>query len=285
MEMQLLSNVDPYFKANAVLSIPGGEGLEVEEGYVQLVSIPRLLVTVGKLKMPFGRENATHTHALLTIDKSLVGQRVFGEEGLNDVGVWGAYLLPTPWFSELTLGVDRGSNEVVYGSGKPGGIGAMAHWKNLFDLSYTTSVEVGLSGATGEDAFDGRSVVGGVDVTLKGHGSGRHQWNRFVWQNEYLFMSRPGAPDDARLGGAYSTFEYALTRRLWLGARGDIVGVPEPDEGGRSYAATLIGVLAPTEFSALRVQAQRQFLPGGHTADSVVGQLNFTIGVHPAHSY
>jgi hypothetical protein len=283
MELQILSVVDPYFKANAVLSIPGTEGIEVEEGYVTLTSIPRVLVTVGKIKEPFGRENATHTHALLTIDKSLIGQRVFGGEGLNDVGVNAAVLLPTPWYSELTVGVDRGTNEIALNSGDPLGLGYMAHWKNMFDLSYSTSVELGLSGLTGKNATDGQTVVGGVDLTLKSRGAGRRQFNRVIWQNEYLLMKRPGAPDDSTVGGLYSTLEYSLNKEIWVGGRFDYVGLPAPKDA--SLAATGIVVFAPTEFSAIRLQYQHQWLPDGHAVDSVTSQLNFTIGVHPAHSY
>jgi hypothetical protein len=283
MELQIQSVVDPYFKANVVLSVPGTEGIEVEEGFVTFTSIPRVLVNVGKIKEPFGRENATHTHALLTIDKSLIGQRIFGGEGLNDMAVNAAWLLPTPWFSELTVGVDRGTNEVAMGSGDPLGLGVMAHWKNMFDLSYSTSAELGVSGLTGENAFDGRTVVGGVDLTLKSRGSGRHQFNRIIWQNEYLFMNRPGAPDDATVGGLYSTLEYSLGKQVWLGARFDMVGLPKPTAA--SFAGSGILVYAPTEFSDVRLQYQHQWLPDGHASDSVTGQLNFTIGVHPAHSY
>lgn len=285
MELQLQSNVDPYFKANIILAIPGTEGIEVEEGYVQLVSVPRLLLTVGKVREVFGRENLTHTHAWLTIDKSIIGQRILGAEGLDDVAAQAAVLLPLPWFSEVTVAVDRGAHEVLYGSGRPEGLGTMAHWKNQLDLSYATSLEIGVSGATGLNAFDGRTVAEGVDVTLRTHGKGPHQSNRLIWQSEYLAMQRGGADADAQVGGLYSTVEYSFTRRFWLGGRFDFVGLPEPEEGGRTTAGSLVAVLAPTEFSALRLQAQRQYAPDGHTVDSVVGQLNFTIGAHPAHAY
>jgi len=201
------------------------------------------------------------------------------------VAVNAQLLLPTPWYSELTLGIDRGTNEDVLGSGDPLGVSGMAHWKNLFDLSSGTTLEVGLSGLTGQNSYDGNSVVAGTDITLKGHGRGRRQFNKVIWQNEYLWMDIEKAPADAKLGGLYSTVEYALTRRFWLGGRYDLVGIPEPPEGEQSQAGTLIGVFVPTEFSAIRLQAQRQFLPDDHTVDSVVAQLNFTIGVHPAHSY
>ncbi len=282
LEIQFQAAVDPYFKANLVVAIPGDEPFEVEEGYLTLTSLPRVLVNIGKIKEPFGRENLAHTHALLTIDKSLIGQRVFGEEGLNDIGLNAQILLPTPWFSELTIGGDAGNNEVVLGSGDPEGLSGMVHWKNLFDLGETATLEAGISGLIGKNAFDGRSIVAGADVTIKGGGRGRRQWNRYVWQNEFLIMDRQGADEDARLGGLYSTFEYALSRRWWIGGRYDYVGVFSDDT---AMAGTLIGVFAPTEFSAVRIQAQRQFLPDGHTADSIVGQLNFTLGAHPAHSY
>jgi hypothetical protein len=193
--------------------------------------------------------------------------------------------MPTPWFSELTVGVDRGSNEVVLNSGEPGGLGLVAHYKSLFDVSSGATLELGVSGLSGRNAYDGNSVVAGTDITLKTHGRGRRQFNKLVWQNEYLWMTVEDAPADSELGGLYSTIEYALTRRFWIGGRYDLVGIPEPPEGGRTQGATLIGVFAPTEFSAIRLQGQRQFLPDDHTVDSVVAQLNFTIGAHPAHSY
>lgn len=283
-ELQLKAAVDPYLDANLTLSMHGIEGIELEEGIVRLVSLPRVTVSVGKIKAPFGRENLAHTHALLTIDRSLVGQRVFGAEGLNDVGVHGAVLLPAPWYSEVTLGVDAGANERILGSGLPGAFGYLGHWKNLVDLSSGTSLEVGVSGYGGLDPFGEIATVGGVDVTLKGHGRGHRQFNRVIWQSEYLLLRRAGDPEDPVVGGLYSTLEYALTRRFWLGGRFDLVGLPEPADE-RTWGATAIAIYAPTEFSAIRLQAQRQLLPDGDTVDSVVSQLNFTIGAHPAHAY
>ncbi|GDX83249.1 hypothetical protein LBMAG42_50600 [Deltaproteobacteria bacterium] len=284
MELQIAANVDPFFKANIILAIPGTEGVEVEEGYVQLLSLPRTIVTIGKIKEAFGRENPTHTHGWLTVDNSLIGQALLGGEGLNDVGVNAAVLLPTPWYSELTASVDRGSNEGLFNSGNPTGFGYLAHWKNQIDLSYESSIELGLSGAAGENDGGGVTKLGGVDVTFKSHGRGQHQFNRVIWQSELMFMDRDG--DGARqLGGLYSTLEYSLSSHVWIGGRYDLVGLPALRDTERAQAASLIGVYAPTEFSAFRLQAQHQWLPGGHTVDSIVGQLNFTIGVHPAHSY
>ena len=278
IEVQFDAAVDPYFKAKVVLALPGGEGVEAEEAFVSLVSVPRLLVNIGKFKQPFGRENLLHRHALPTADRSLIGQAMFGEEGLNDMGVHAAVLLPTPWFSELTVGGDAGNNEVVYGSGEPDGLGAMAHWKNLLDAG-STSVELGLSGLTGR-APGGRTTAEGVDLTVKARGRGPHQFQRLVWQSEGMIAQLPerGEP----LAGFYSTLEGSFNKRFWLGGRYDRVGL---DADTASQAATAVATLVPTEFSAVRVQAQRQFLPEGHVIDSALAQLTFSIGAHPAHAY
>lgn len=275
-ELRLAAAVDPYFKGDFTLAMHGIEGVEIEEGYVQMVAVPRLTLSIGKFKEPFGRENLAHTHALLTIDRSLVGQRLLGDEGLNDVALSAALLLPTPWFSELSLVGDAGNNEVLYGSGLPEGFGAMAHWKNLVDLSYETTLELGVSGATGLDAAGGRTVLAGADLTLRSHGRGKRQHNKLIWQTEYLWLK-----DD--VGGLYSTLEYALTRRFWAGGRFDLVGFPG-EAADRVYGGTLLLAFVPTEFSAIRLQGQRQFL-ADEVVDSVVAQLNFTLGAHPAHAY
>lgn len=282
-EVQFQAAVDPYFKANAVLAIPGVEGIEIEEGFATLTALPRILIDVGKQKESFGRENLLHTHAYLTIDKSLIGQRMFGEEGLNDMAIDAAVLLPLPWYSELTVGVDAGGNEVAFGSGEPLGLGTLAHWKNVVDLGSYSAVEIGASGLAGRNAFDGESVAGGADLTFKSHGKGRRQWDRLTWQSEVMFLQRDGADDAPRIGGLYSTLEVSPSKRVWLGGRFDQVGL-FTDEAP-TYGATLIGVFVPTEFSSVRLQAQRQFLPDGHTVDSLTSQLNFTIGAHPAHAY
>lgn len=283
LELQLTAAVDPYLKANMILAIPGGEGIEAEEVYLTFTSIPRVLINVGKMREPFGRENLAHTHALLTIDRALISQRVFGAEGQSDMGVNAALLLPLPWYSELILGVDAGKNEVLYDSGLPGGLGSYARWKNQGDLGATGSLELGVSGATGLNAYEGRSLAGGADLTFRASGRAQNQWRRLIWQNELLVMSRENAPDDAQLGGLYSTLELSPSKRVWVGGRFDYVGLFSAE--APTVGATAIAMFTPTEFSAFRLQAQRQFLPDNHTVDSLVAQANFTIGTHPAHNY
>ena len=58
MEVQLTSFVDAYFKADMILALPGGEGIEVEEGFVTTQGLPyNLTLKAGKFYADLGRHN------------------------------------------------------------------------------------------------------------------------------------------------------------------------------------------------------------------------------------
>ena len=40
LELQLSAFVDPYLKADLIFAVPGGEGLELEEGYLTSLESP-----------------------------------------------------------------------------------------------------------------------------------------------------------------------------------------------------------------------------------------------------
>src|SRR4030095_4354315 len=96
--------VDPYGRADFCVSF-GEEGVELEEGFLTLTSLPGgLLTKVGKMRAAFGKVNTLHNHILPWADRPLVTQNlVGGEEGINDAGVSVARLIPNPWmFLEVT---------------------------------------------------------------------------------------------------------------------------------------------------------------------------------------
>src|SRR5262249_26100475 len=74
-ELQLTSNVDTYFKLNALTSLhkEGGEWkFEPEEIYAESLSIPSLILKVGKMKAAVGKYNAYHKHAYPFLDQNLI---------------------------------------------------------------------------------------------------------------------------------------------------------------------------------------------------------------------
>jgi len=57
LELQFVANVDPYFTANLIFTVPGETGFGLEEGYVTPSFKPAgFEARIGKIKVPFGRE-------------------------------------------------------------------------------------------------------------------------------------------------------------------------------------------------------------------------------------
>ena len=98
-EVTFQAVVDPYARADVFLSA-SPDGLEVEEGFLTLTSLPGgLLAKVGKMKEQFGKANTMHAHTLPWVDVPIVMKNFLGgEEGLNDSGVSVSKLLMNPLF-------------------------------------------------------------------------------------------------------------------------------------------------------------------------------------------
>ena len=293
LELQLMSNVDPYFLANVRLSLPEGEGIGLEEGYVIPSYTPfGIQARIGKMRVPFGRENVIHTHALPFIDKSLVGTAVFGEESLGEVGVELSYLFPLPWYALLTAGGYNGDNEVEFRSPVPYDLLGAASLQNLFDLTDDAALEVGLSYAAGNNASRRLAQVVDAYAMLKWRPARPFRDRGLVLVVEAMYATRPNttfdvdpALTDPSIGGAYAYLQWRLAQRWYTGARFDTLGLPG-ETIGSSRRGSAILVFAPTEFSAIRLQLEATREPG--KPDLVYAgllQLNFTLGAHPAHSY
>ena len=117
-ELQFVSDVDVYFKANALFSInrptPAQDyKIDPEEVYVETISLPVVTLKAGKFKAALGRHNQLHTHAFPFIDAPIVNRKVLGDEGLNEVGLSASTLIPAPWFMEITAQVLGGENSNI----------------------------------------------------------------------------------------------------------------------------------------------------------------------------
>src|SRR5688572_22933662 len=111
-ELSLQAVVDPYARADFFLAA-SPEGLEIEEGFLTLTSLPGgLQAKVGKMKQQFGKVNTLHPHSLPWVDAPLVVKNLLGgEEGLNDSGVSVSKLVLNPWlFLEATGQLYQGSS-------------------------------------------------------------------------------------------------------------------------------------------------------------------------------
>jgi hypothetical protein len=308
-EFQFDSDVDPYTRMSLLLAIHSSYesnsgvveekwSIEPEEGFVESNAVSDVTLKIGKFKAAMGKHNTLHTHAFTFIDSPLANVNLLGEEGLNDVGASAAILLPTSWYSEVTLQYFRGEGEnAEFNSPTPGDGVGLAHWKNLFDLTDALTVEFGASYAGGANSLYGTTTLTGADLTFKWRptdAGGRYQ--SLLWATEYLgrTQSQTGVTDEKGSGVA-TWLQYQFAERwsvlyrydnLIVENSFDSVSLPN-DTWNRNSAGILY---KPTEFSSYKLEVNQRTggLPsvtGETTENAVFLQANFTIGAHPGHAY
>jgi hypothetical protein len=126
VEANFSGAVDPYFRGNAniLFSVDaGGESfLELEEAWLETVSLPaNLQLRAGQILTDFGRINPQHPHAWAFVDVPLVNARFLGPDGLRNPGARLAWLAPTPFFSELSMGIQNSHGETASSFRSAGG--------------------------------------------------------------------------------------------------------------------------------------------------------------------
>lgn len=314
-EVGLAAAVDPYFRADLIIALHRHEGefhVEVEEGYVTTLFLPRVTLRAGKFYLPFGRHNTLHTHAFPFVDAPLTHTMFFGHEGLNEAAVEAAVLVPLPWFVEVSAWAANGDNEVLFHALKGRDLAYGGRLHTLIEAGESVTTEIGGSYAGGRNVAGGWSHVIGGDLTLRWRPASRERYNQLIWQSEYVQLRRTGprpvAPangggeEDADhehgtdldtlmasqaalasgLGGLYSFVAAQVAQRWWVQARFDALGYPCGEGGSRLHRASGLLAFVPTEFSAIRLQYS-YFHEG--RVHQVLFQVNVTMGAHPAHAY
>ncbi len=201
LELGFKGAVDPYFTGEVYLVYfldPEGESrFELEEAFATTRALPfgaeqlGLQAELGTFFTEFGRINPAHPHAWDWQDQPFVWSRFFGGDGLRGPGMRLSWLTPLPWFSELMVGVQNcnGETQVSFCANDevfaerpiggrpfvetnvqdPGDFTWLLRWVNGFDLSETTSTQVGISSLFGPNATGSSgstSIVGG-DLVVK----------------------------------------------------------------------------------------------------------------------
>lgn len=109
IEIAANGNLNPYTRADFYIA-NHGEGFELEEGYVTFLrGLPlKMQLRAGKYLVDFGRLNILHPHAYSFIERPLIHRTMFGFDGFIDIGFNASLLLPTPFYSKLSLNLLAG---------------------------------------------------------------------------------------------------------------------------------------------------------------------------------
>ena len=264
-EIALDGAVDPYFKgfANIVFKLDqdNGTAVELEEVYALSSSLPKnLQLKAGQFFANFGRQNSQHPHQWAFVDQPLILNRAFGPDGLRNVGTQLSWLVPTPFYTELFLGVFDGEGGTAFNFRNPGeddgngvnrlhgrasfhrplrGAGDLLFTPRLvssFEISDTQTILAGLSGALGPNSSGPhrRTEIFGADLFWKWKPENSHGGFPFVsWQTEAL-SGRYGLAEDLsgptrlpaenlRDWGFYSQLLWGFQRGWVAGLRGEHV--------------------------------------------------------------
>ncbi len=262
-EIALDGAVDPYFKgfANIVFKLENNNetAVELEEAFLQSTSLPgNLQLKAGQFFTAFGRQNPQHPHQWAFVDSPIISTRAFGPDGLRNVGTQLSWLAPTPFYTELFLGISDGEGGTAHSfrnTGEDDGTGVNRfagrattdrHLRGPQDLLFTprvvSSFEItdtqtlvgGLSGAFGanDTGPHSRTEIYGADIFWKWKPANAQAGFPFVsWQTEAIYR-RFGAGADAfaptplrseniKDWGAYSQVLWGFKPRWVTGIRGD----------------------------------------------------------------
>lgn len=324
VEFGMSAVVDPFFKAQMTVAIEEGEDFNLEEFYVTATHMPLGLgLQIGKTFQPMGKHNRLHTHAYPFLDGPWINQVLLGEEGLNEIGVQLSYLPPLNWYSEFTLNTFTPGDDGPFIKGEDKKLGFTGNWRNLWDISDDTTLDLGVSYSGGKGAADrpdlltqpfvmegdgpvdlpgvdeeGSSDYGvwGMDLTFKHVSNNYHSWDTGL---EYL-AGRASAPnaDAITLDGLTAYVRAQMSRRWWAQVRGDwlgfendfdhgvdLDGAPRLRSGDLPQKYSFLVAFVMSEFTAVRLQYAHIDRIVEPVENQVALQMNVTFGAHPAHSY
>jgi hypothetical protein len=295
--------VDPYFRADSFITFTL-DSVEVEEAYMTTLSLPfNLQIRAGKMRSKFGKINLQHTHVQDFVDVPLpYGTFVNGE--LSPVGAEFNYLLPLPWYAELSASINSPTEGApsFAPSSDANNVGLLLYTANLtnfFELSDALSVSVIGSFATGSNGTAHHNRTNLYDGTLfiKYRPLQSSSYQAVKLLSEFMLQQATIAEGSFTAWGAYAYILDRFAQRWDAGFRFDFVNSnqplfpseqPQPGElfpAQKEYRYSALLRFSPSEFS--RIELQYDFYNPSFRSNfnAVFLQFQYAIGAHGAHPF
>ena len=292
-EIGLQAIIDPYARGDFFLSF-GEQGVNLEEGYITFTALPAGFVArAGKMRAAFGKMNTLHNHVLPFVDRPLVtNSLVAGEDGIDDAGFSIDHVIPAPKgiYLNLTGQVFRGDSgegdQNVFQAARKSDVSTVAHLRAYKDITESTNLDIGLSYGRGHNDAGPNLITSlyGIDATLRWKPLRRSIYHSFVSRNEFIWSQRQQLPTEQRAFGFYTSGEYQLGRRWFMGGRFDwsdrARDAALTDKGG-----SIILTYWPSEFSQIRGQYRFTNYANDIKTNELLFQILFSLGAHGAHPF
>jgi hypothetical protein len=317
-ELSLQASLDPFSRAKLFISRheAGPEvaafaeaghaeehaeegGFDVEEGYVEWVSLPGGLgLKLGKFQQRFGTLNRWHSHALPFQSRSLPHLAYLGEEALAQTGASVSWLVPLGGGAagtyEVAVEVTRSGSGLFGESTRPSVLG---HVNGFWHLSPAIDLELNGSWINGsyedETAFLDRDVLG-VELAFNWIPPALSRQRGLTVRGGLMVLEGLLPEEDDLTGtvrpdghamGLWSMAEVRLSQSWLVGARFDRAESPhDPDVTQTLLSPTL--TWWQSEF--VRVRAEYDVLGsfGDNMSTGLFAlQVTFAMGPHRHESY
>lgn len=279
VEAAIQAPLNPYARADIFLSFSTDpeEPAAIEEAYFTILKgLPlNLNIKGGRFLLDLSKLNTLHAHAYPFVERPLVHQSYFGDEGLKDEGVEVNTILPTG------LLYARLSGTVATGDELDGGRKSLFGSSRLsafFELSDQTALETGVAASTGRAGISGKRF-------MWYQGDAKYRWrpdqytSLTVW-GEGL-MSRC---DNLSTYGAVGATAFQFKRRFEVGAKFDLTQVIDSKDKTRAVSA-FFNFLPVEETLVFRLLVSRTKPAGAKSFNTVMLQTMFSLGPHKAHAF
>jgi hypothetical protein len=311
-ELNMKANVDDKFLASVTLAF--GEGVEVEEAFLQTMSLPAgLRFKFGRFFSGIGYLNSHHAHTDDFAMRPLAYQAFLGKN-FSDDGIQLSWLATTDFYWETGMEIYRGDSFPAAGSANSGtGV------KTLFshiggDINASQSWQGGLSYLTGkvmgreaqnelQESFSGDSELWLADFIWKWAPNGNSKSTNAKIQAEYFRRNEQGQLNDINQSnlaidsdqsGWYVQGVYQFMPQWRVGVRYEAL---QSDDLGSEFDNRVLDNLrhdpkqlsvmldwSNSEFSRVRLQ-YNQDKSNTETANLWLLQYIAAFGAHGAHAF
>ncbi len=291
IEFAFQDNIDPWSKADIFAGLKKEDGeyvFELEEAYLTLNKLPLTLqARVGQMRLPFGKDNEIHQHALPYVDRPDVIHNFFGEEGQKGIGLEMSGILPMgKVYAEFTGAVVKNLASSSFDENANGKPMYLERGRLFSDLSDSSNIELGYSNLSGYNDVDTlyNTTVQGVDFTYRWKPLDAGNYRSIMLRGEYLWSKRFAEDGVLKSKGYYAFGQYQLNKNWFLGGRYDYSEQPQaPELSSHSYSAIL--TYYPTEYCYYRLQYKNVMSNFEPKQNQWLFQINFLMGPHGAHKF
>jgi hypothetical protein len=281
-ELTLAANVDPYFFANATISVLADNHISVEEAYFKTIALADgFSLKGGRFFSGIGYLNEVHAHAWDFVDQPLIYQAFLASQLAQD-GVQLKWVAPTDTFIEIAAEAGNGAsfpgtrldsnglNAHALFAHVGGDIGDSASWRTgaawLDERANNRAFEDDVNaGEPAQNAFTGKSRTWIADAILKWAPHGDPTIHQLKLQAEYMHRDEDGQLSfnnsrsslsglyGSRQSGWYLQSVYQFMPRWRVGARYDAL-----DSGTPRIGLVASGLISESAFPVLLPASPRR---------------------------